>query len=156
LLDHIIEHLTLADAFAANAARIAARKSRSKHSQELWRHCCGAADRERAEAAAHARNFGIAHLLLRQELATWRRLRQYSLDHVEALTVADVRWLKAVLRHGRCGSRNVRRAAELLHLVQAFLLGSAGGPTSDCPGAQAPPRNFADFAPGRQIVGRGD
>jgi hypothetical protein len=156
VIDHIIEHLDLADAFAANAARIATRKSRSKHSRELRRHCCEAADRERAEAAAHAKNFGIAHLLLRQELAVWRRLRQYSLDHVEALTVADLRWLRAVLRHGRCGSRNVRRATELLHLVQALPLGSAGMPTSDCPGAQALPRNFADFAPGRQIVGRGD
>jgi hypothetical protein len=121
LLDHIVEHLTLADAFAANADRLVALKRRSKHSRDLVRRCRDAANRERAEALTHARDFDIADLAITQELAAWRRLRQYSLDRVEALTVRDLRWLRIVVRNGRPGCRNVRRAAEILALIQGLL-----------------------------------
>jgi hypothetical protein len=121
LLDHILEHLDLAEAYTDNAARIAALKCRSKHARDLIRRCRKAAERHRAEAAHHAMHFGIDPQTLRHESATWHRLRNYSLDGTAALTLADVRWLKFVARHGQPGSRNVRRAAELLHLTQALL-----------------------------------
>jgi hypothetical protein len=121
LIDHILEHLNLADAYQANSARVAALKSGSKRSRDLSRLCSEAAERERAEAAAHSSAFDITDLGVTQELATWRRLRQYSLDRVQALTLDDVRWLRAEVRHGRSGSRNVRRAAELLILADSLL-----------------------------------
>jgi hypothetical protein len=121
LLDHILEHLELADAFDANAARVAAQRRPSKHSCDLMRCCREQAEGEHAEAAAHAAEFGIHPLVLAQELATWRRLRQHPLDRLEVLTVADVRWLRSLVRHGGSDSRNVRRAAELLCLAETFL-----------------------------------
>ncbi len=123
MLDHIITHLEVADAYAANATRIAALKRRSKHLLDIQNRCREAAARERAEAAGHAKAFGIADLVIAEELAAWHRLRQYSLDRPEALSIADVRWLRAVARHGRPGSRNVRRAAELLYLAEALVCG---------------------------------
>jgi len=121
LIDHILEHLDLADVYQANATRVAVLKSGSKRLCDVGRRFSEAAEREHAEAAAHVRDFGIDPLTRRQERAMWRRLRQYALDRVEALTLADLRWLRAMSRHGRPGSRNVRRASELLFLAEAFL-----------------------------------
>jgi hypothetical protein len=121
MLDHILEHLQLAEDYEANAARIGALNSRSKRLRDLEHRCQEAAERERAEADSHVRCFDIDALVIAQEHAIWRRLRQYSFDRVETLTLADVVWLRTVFRHGRCGSRCVRRAAELLYLTGAFL-----------------------------------
>lgn len=121
MLDHILDHFDTADRYAANADRLAGLKSHSKRLRNLARRCREAAERERAEAAAHTNSFGIDPLVLRQEQATWRRLCQYSLDHAEALTLADLRWLRATARHGRVGSRNARRATELLWLAEVML-----------------------------------
>ncbi len=154
MLDHILEHLELAEAFDANAARIAGLKYRSKHSRDLIRRCHEVAERHRTEATDHTSAFGIDPQVLRQEHATWRRLRQYSLGRVEALTVADVRWLRGVLQHGRPGSRNFRRAAELLHLVQGLLPVDGRVLTCDDPDVQARQRNFADLPAAGRIAGR--
>ena len=121
MLDHILEHLQLAEDYEANAARIGALNSRSKRLRDLEHRCQEAAERERAEADSHVRCFDIDALFIVQEHAIWRRLRQYPLDSVETLTLADIVWLRAVFRHGRCGSRSVRRAAELLYVTGAFL-----------------------------------
>lgn len=121
MIDHILEHLDLAEGYEANASRIAALRCRSKQSRDHSHRCCQAANRERAQAAAHSKSFSIDPLVVVQEHATWRRLRQYSLDFVEALTVADLCWLRAVVHHGRSGSRNVKRAAELFYIATAFF-----------------------------------
>jgi hypothetical protein len=123
LLDHILEHLDPADAFEVNAFRITALKMRSKHLTNLHDRCREAADRELAEATGHVRDFHIDPLLLLQERATWQRLRQYSLDRTEGLTLPDLRWLRAVFHHGRPGSRNFRRTAELLYFAAGFPSG---------------------------------
>jgi len=125
LIDHILDHLETADRYAANADRLAALENRRKAIRDLIRRCRAAADRERAEAAAHATDTGVDPQVLGQEQATWRRLRQYSLDRAEALTLADLRWLRTTARHGRVGSRNARRATELLWLAEVLLGGGA-------------------------------
>lgn len=121
MIDHILEHLDVADHYAANAARLVALKYRSRQSRDPIRRCREAADRERAQAANHAKSFDIDPLVVAEELASWRRLRHYRLDRLEALTVTELRWLHTVVRHGRSGSLNVRRANELLCLTGAFL-----------------------------------
>ncbi len=143
MLDHTITHLEMADAYAANASRIVALKKHSKHLRDLHRRCCEAAEQERAEAAAHIRDFQIDPLLLRQERAAWQRLRQYPLDRAEALALTDRRWLRAVFRHGRPGSRNVRRAAELLLLADESL----GDGYGDDEQASATEASFLNDAP---------
>lgn len=133
MIDHILDPLDLADGFAANADRFAKLRFRSRQSHGFIRRCYQAAERERAEAVTHAITSGFDLLVVAQEHAASRRLRQHSLDQIETLTLADVCWLRAVARHGRYGSRNFRRAIELLFLAEALLgAGSKGN---------APPRH---------------
>ena len=152
MIDHILEHLDLADAFAANAARVAILKSRSRHSRDLIRRCREAAERHRAEAAEHAVMFGIDPQVVRGEQAEWRRLRRYRLDRVEALTVADIRWLKSVIGHGRPSSRNVRRAAELLLQIPALVGVDVRALTGDGQDVHAPLPNTSPFSTSTQQI----
>ena len=126
MIDHILDHLHLADEYAANAARIKGLKSRSKRLGEVRRRCSDAAEREHTASINHATQYDIDPLVVMQEYATWRRLRKYSLDSLETLTVADLRWLRIVIRYGRPTSRNVRRATELLFGVEAVLDQNSG------------------------------
>lgn len=130
VLDHILEHLGLADTFDANAARTTTLKSRSKRLRDLQRRCCETAEGHRADAADHTWTFAVDPLVVAQEYAAWLRLRKYPLNKVGVLTLADLRWLRAVLHHGRPGSRNFRRAAELLFLAGTFI---GNGPEDDTP-----------------------
>jgi hypothetical protein len=134
MIDHILDHLQMADEYAANAARIAAGNKRLKRLRELSRRCTEAAERERAAALHHARHFGFDPLVVTQERATWWKLRQYRLDRVDTLTVADVRWLRTVVHNGGPSSRNVRRATELLFLIEAGL----GQKSTGLEGASSP------------------
>jgi hypothetical protein len=77
VIDHILEHLDLADSYAANADRIAATKNRSKRLLNLIRRCRENSQRESAEAIAHASIFGIDPPAIQQEHVDWRRLRRY-------------------------------------------------------------------------------
>jgi len=83
LIDHILDHLDLTDGFAANADRFAKLKFPSRQSHGFIRRCYQAAERERAEAVAHAPTCGFDLLVVAQEHAAWRRLRQYSLDQIK-------------------------------------------------------------------------
>jgi hypothetical protein len=148
LIDHILEHHDRADGYAANADRIAALRSRSKHLRDQIRRC--------REAADHANEFRINPLVLTEERATWQQLCQYSLERIGAVTVAGVYWLRAVVRHGRSGSRNLRRDAELLTLIQELLRGASGGSPSmpTCAGNSRETSPF--WSPARQIASERD
>ncbi|QNI31999.1 hypothetical protein H7849_23795 [Alloacidobacterium dinghuense] len=101
MIDHILDHLHFADEYATNAARILAVNKRSKRLREFSRRCTEAAEQERAAAIGHATQSGIDPLVVTEEYATWRRLRQYPLDGEDTLTVcrralvADRRPLRA-------------------------------------------------------------
>ena len=82
MIDHILDHLHMADEYAANAARIRAINKRSKRTRELGRRCTEAAVLERAAALQHAKRSGIDWLVVREEHAAWRRLRHYPLNRV--------------------------------------------------------------------------
>lgn len=121
MLDHVIDHLELAEGYAANVARIVAHKNRPKGWRELHGRLLRAAAIERARGLAQAKTFSIDPLLIQQEWATWRRLRQYSTRNVQSLTVADISWLHSVVRHDRRTSRNFRWAAEILLSVARLM-----------------------------------
>ncbi|HKO17535.1 MAG TPA: hypothetical protein VJU82_01485 [Acidobacteriaceae bacterium] len=121
MLDHIIDHLELAEAYIANADRIAAMRNKPGNWRQLQRRLVRAAARERSCAWEYAKRFGIDRLIVEQERAIWRHLREYSVTDIRQITIADIAWLRAVLSHSRRTSRNWRRAAELLSVAVPLL-----------------------------------
>lgn len=112
MIDHILNHLRLADFFDKNAQRIKALAQKPVRWRFVVLQCKRDAARKLAEARALALSHGLDFDRLVWEHEAERRIENLIISNIDDLTVSDLLWCVAAARTSPRGSRRLQRALE--------------------------------------------